>query len=158
MTGYSFLFRRQWSYLLFLAAVTIGVSCTKSGTHPSTAAITGFSFVDTINHPQITSQGFIIGNDITIFLPPGTNKTQLVAGFTLSDTTATVTVNNVAQHSGVSSNDFSQPVTYTVTARSGAAQSFTVGLVTDIGIIDNNVIGFMNKYSVPALSIAITQN
>jgi CubicO group peptidase (beta-lactamase class C family) len=113
---------------------------------------------DTLSKPHVISKGIIAGNQITIFLPPGTPSSNLVANFSLSDSTATVTVDGVTQHSGATANDFSKSVTYTVTAADGASQSYVVWLITDINIIDEAVAAFMTKYSVPALSIAITED
>jgi hypothetical protein len=61
---------------------------------------------------------------ITVTLPWGTDVTGLVADFTT--TGATVTANSAVQQSGVSDNDFTDPVVYTVTAEDGTSQDYTV--------------------------------
>src|SRR5690606_34183576 len=55
---------------------------------------------------------------IDIELEYGTDLTSLVAEFTLSDG-ATAKAGDVVQESGVTANDFTSPVTYTVTAEDG---------------------------------------
>lgn len=61
---------------------------------------------------------------ITVTLPWGTDLTGLVANFTT--TGQTVTSNAAVQQSGVSANDFTDPVVYTVTAEDGSSQDYTV--------------------------------
>jgi len=70
--------------------------------------------------------GIINDNNITLTVPYGTDVSNLVATFTTSEE-ATVTVGNVVQESGVTPNDFSQPVEYVVTAQDGVnKKNFTV--------------------------------
>ncbi len=81
--------------------------------------ITEFSLVN----PAITAT--IDQNTITATVPFGTDVTKLVANFTVSNL-ATVSVNGVAQISGQTSNDFSQALSYTVTAEDGSTQVYVV--------------------------------
>jgi hypothetical protein len=63
----------------------------------------------------------VIDNDnytIDVKVVYGTDLTDLVASFTLSDG-ASATVGGINQNSGVTSNDFTNPVTYRVTAQDG---------------------------------------
>lgn len=73
--------------------------------------------------PQV--EGTINGTDILMSVPVGTNVTALVAVFTVSDG-ASVTVGSVAQVSGTTANDFTNPVIYTVTANDGSTKTYTV--------------------------------
>ncbi|MBN2158219.1 MAG: SMP-30/gluconolactonase/LRE family protein [Spirochaetes bacterium] len=61
---------------------------------------------------------------ITVTLPWGTDVTGLVASF--STTGTSVTVDGDAQDSGVTANDFTDPVVYRVTAENGSTQDYTV--------------------------------
>jgi len=71
-----------------------------------------------------------VNHIIAIKVPVGTDLTNLVATFTLS-TGATVKVGASTQASGATPNDFTNPVTYTVTAEDGStAQDWTVKLAT----------------------------
>jgi D-alanyl-D-alanine carboxypeptidase len=143
---------------LFLFFITLIFSCTKSGSgNNSPATITGFSFQQSANAIPVSSNASITGNNIVIFLPPATNTNALVARYTLSDS-AIVRVNGNIQVNGVTPNDFSSPVTYTVSTAGGVLQSYTVTLITGITAIDQNVAAFMAQYNIPALSIAITLN
>jgi hypothetical protein len=69
---------------------------------------------------EISRPTVINNNDHTIEVEVvyGTDLTDLVATFTLSEG-ATVSVDGVSQTSGITSNDFTNPVTYTVTAQDG---------------------------------------
>jgi len=61
---------------------------------------------------------------ITVVLPSGTNVTALIATFTT--TGASIKVGGTAQVSGTTANDFTNPVTYTVTAADSTTAAYTV--------------------------------
>ncbi|MCK4344242.1 MAG: SBBP repeat-containing protein, partial [Bacteroidales bacterium] len=79
----------------------------------SFAEQTGAATIDDINHT------------VNIEVAYGTDVTTLTATFTIS-ALANITVNTTSQISGVTSNDFSSPVTYTVTAEDGTTQDWVV--------------------------------
>ena len=81
-------------------------------------AITAFSFAS----PAAT--GAISGTDISITVPVATDVTALVATFT--HTGASIDIGGVAQVSGVTANDFTSAVTYTVVATDATEQDYTV--------------------------------
>jgi D-alanyl-D-alanine carboxypeptidase len=148
----------SWRNGMFLSLLVFMVSCSKSSTpggRPS--AIISFSFDTTGNPIPVSSQASIQGSNIALFLPPGTNTNALIATFSIFGR-ATVTINGVAQLSGVTKNDFSSPVTYTVTPQGTAPQTFTVTVTTGIQAIDQNVAAFMSQYNIPGMAIAITLN
>ena len=68
------------------------------------------------------------GNAITVSLPVGTNASvlsSLVATFT-SSAKSTVKIGSTLQTSGQTSNNFTSPLTYTVTAEDGSTKDYTV--------------------------------
>ncbi len=83
-------------------------------------AITAFSFAG------LDSTGAIDESTktIAVSVPGGTDVTTLVATFTT--TGSSVRVGSVVQESGVTANDFSNPVIYTVKALNGSMASYTV--------------------------------
>ncbi len=85
--------------------------------------ITDFRF-NVINPAAI---GMINGDEITIELPNNINVANLVATFAHS-AKSNVSVGDTAQQNGVSINDFTSPVIYTVTAEDGSTKNFTVRL------------------------------
>lgn len=89
----------------------------------SAKEITDFRF----NLGETPNIGSIDGNEITIAIPPGTNAQNLIATFAAS-AKSRVLVNGVEQQSGVSRNDFTVPVPYTVVAEDGSQQVYTVRL------------------------------
>ncbi|MCC2624537.1 MAG: hypothetical protein K0R14_410 [Burkholderiales bacterium] len=103
----------------------------------SAKAITAFS----LNAPSSTTvtPGIITLLNISVKVPYGTDVTSLVATFTASG--ADVSINGVSQVSGVTPNDFTNPVTYTVRAADGSTQNYivTVLVATDSG---NDIIAF----------------
>ena len=88
---------------------------------PSPAkAITAFSFAS----PPATGVIDETLHTVALAVPYGTNVSALVATF--STTGASVTVGAVPQVSGLTPNDFTTPVTYTVTAADGTTQAYAV--------------------------------
>ena len=73
---------------------------------------------------------------IALTVPFGTTLTALVATFELS-TSATAEVGSTAQASGTTANDFTNPVTYTVTAEDGSTQDFIVTVTVALGPLDH---------------------
>jgi CubicO group peptidase (beta-lactamase class C family) len=120
--------------------------------------MTDFSFSKSNNSIPVDGVSVITGDSaIAIFLPPGTDRTALVAKFTVSDK-ATVTVKSTAQTSGTTPNNFTNAVVYEVKAEDGGKKDYTVVLTTDISSIDQVMTAYMGKYNVPSLSLAITRD
>lgn len=91
---------------------------------PSDAkAITAFALNGT--------SGTISGQDIAVTMPYGTDVTSLVATYTT--TGQSVKIGNVTQTSGITSNNFTNPVVYTVTAADGTTQEYTVTVTVATG-------------------------
>jgi hypothetical protein len=85
-------------------------------------AITAFSFEGLAPAaPGIIDE---VGHTISVTVPHGTDVGALAATFTT--TGASVHVGGVAQTSGTTANDFTSPVTYTVTAGNGSTQDYVV--------------------------------
>lgn len=124
--------------LLSTLMFTIIAGCGGGGSDPipipasSQKAITSFSLegVDgTINESAKT---------IAVSMPCGTDRTNLVATFTT--TGAGVKVGSTLQISGTSANDFTNPVTYTVTAADGTTQNYTVTITETLDVKDVSVV------------------
>ena len=75
--------------------------------------------------------GTFEGNDIYVEVPYGTNYNGLKATFRTSSKFAVVTVDGVEQVSGKTSNDFTNPVVYTVTAQTGDQTQYTAHVYTN---------------------------
>jgi peptidoglycan hydrolase-like protein with peptidoglycan-binding domain len=80
--------------------------------------INTFSFVS----PSVT--GSISGTDINLTVPYGTSVTSLVSNFTT--TGASISVGAINQINGVTSNNFTSPVTYTVNAEDSSTKNYIV--------------------------------
>lgn len=157
---------KMYMFSVIAAALLFSTSCSKSSgsvtnttTTPLSSAkdITAFSFLKTANTIPVDATAVISGTAISIFLPPGTDKTTLKPNFSTSDKSS-VSVNGAAQVSGTTKNNFSSPIVYDVKAEDGSKKSYTVTLITDIATIDQVVASFMSTYSVPGLSLAITKD
>lgn len=92
--------------------------------------ITGYSI------PSLNAVGIINGNAITVNVPHGTNVSNLVAVF--SKTGSSVAVGATNQVSGVTANNFTSPVVYTVTAANSSTQNYTV-TVKVAGVADKSI-------------------
>jgi len=68
---------------------------------------------------------------ITVTMPPMTDVTGLVADFTISGK-ATAKIQETIQLSGLTANDFSAPVVYTITAQDGTQSHYTVTVVVPL--------------------------
>ena len=99
------------------SSVTYTVTVTETLT-PKPRAITAFSLAGVVGTINET------GKKISVRMPSGTDVTALVATFTTA-AGATVTVGSTPQESGVTPNDFTKPVVYTVTA-AGSSTTYTV--------------------------------
>ncbi len=83
-------------------------------------------------NPSVTSD--IVGTNVSVVVPFGTNVSSLVAVFTISNK-ASVSVLNIDQESGVTVNNFSNTLTYIVTAEDETSIEYTVTLI----ISENNL-------------------
>lgn len=84
-------------------------------------------------------QGVITGTSVSLIIPYGVNRTALVAEFTTNSTD--VEANSLVQESGVTANDFTSPVEYTVTAENGDMKKYTV-TVTNAPATDKAITAF----------------
>lgn len=96
-------------------AVTVAVGSA------SAKAITAFSFA---GYPGAAGTINEAAKTIAVTVPSGTNLTALAATFTTTGTG--VKVGATAQTSGTTTNDFSAPVAYTVSAADGTSATYTV--------------------------------
>ncbi len=85
-------------------------------------AITSFSFVD----PPVNGLIDESRRAVSAVVPRGTDVSSLVAVF--ETTGASVAVDDTEQQSGVTINDFTEPVTYTVTAEDGSTATYLVSV------------------------------
>lgn len=99
--------------------------CLKAFTGSSNIAtgkeITAFSLPGQVGVSVINS----VDSTVSVAMPYGTDLTNLVPMFSLSDG-ATATVAGVSQVSGSTYNDFTSPLAYLVKAADGSTQSWTV--------------------------------
>ncbi len=85
--------------------------------------------------PAVTAT--INGTSITAVVPSTANLNTLIATFNLSYD-ASAKVSSVAQISGLSSNNFSSPVTYTISAQDGTTKNYTVTITKGVVGVSSN--------------------
>lgn len=103
----------------FTVAVTVAQNPAKD--------MTAFSFTTATNsqaHLPVDAVGTITGQQVAITVRKGTDLTVLAATFSI--TGASVSVGATPQTSGITQNDFTNPVTYTVKAADGTTKDYTV--------------------------------
>jgi hypothetical protein len=114
----------------------------------SAKAITAFSFIS----PAATGVIIESTKTISITVPSGTNVTALVATFTT--TGVSVKVGSTTQVSGSTPNNFTNPVSYTVTATDGSVVTYTVTVIaatTSALIIDHTSVAAFNRIPADAI-------
>ncbi len=106
--------------LIFLIILSLSLASCSSVPDllSSERAITAFTF------PTSTATTIDV-HIITVTVPFGTNVTNLIATFTAS-AGASVSVGSTVQQSGITTNDFTNPVVYRVTSAFGWIQDYTV--------------------------------
>jgi hypothetical protein len=101
-----------------------GNGMTRTYTVTATAAANSAKEITQFSLNGIVSDT-IIGNNINVTMPQGTDLSSLVASYTT--TGSHVRINGVTQDNGLISNDFSKgPVTYTVIAADGSVANYIV--------------------------------
>jgi len=112
----------------FVSPVAYIVTAADNSTVTYTVTVTvAQSSANTINAYSLAGVSGMINataKTIVVTMPSGTNVTTLIANFTT--TGAAVKVGSVTQKSGATSNNFTGPVTYTVTAANGSTSTYIV--------------------------------
>ena len=125
-----------WASGLILALTQCSVPDLSIPTEPvSPNSITSFGFSHTVqdnsnNGLELTIYGSITEKGIDITIPTTVELNGLVATFSTGQG-STVSVDGVTQVSGSTSNDFSNPVTYKVTAEDGSYKEYSVTVTPD---------------------------
>ena len=99
----------------------------------SDKALTELLFVGTSSTSTIDPEARIV----RVRVPEGTDLTSLVAGFTT--TGVSVTVDGREQQSGLTSNDFTRPVCYRLTAEDGTTADWSVRVVACFALVINEM-------------------
>lgn len=147
--------------ILIVSACGAGGGGGAAGTSPtvsSAKAITAFSFTHAANSTLPTNiAGTITGTAISVTLPYGVSRTSLVATF--STTGTSVRIGSTIQINGVTANNFTNPVTYTVTAVDGTTQNYTVTVTNASGsakdITAFSILGVSGTISDPTISLTL---
>ncbi len=122
-------------------ASTAAYTVTVAVSSVTAKAITGFSFA---GYPGVAGTIDEAAKTIAVTLPSGSDVTALAAKFTA--TGSSVTVGTVAQTSGTTTNNFTAPVAYTVTAADASTATYavtvTLGAASAKAITAYSIAGF----------------
>ena len=116
--------RKILSIILLGTLISLFAGCSGGGSDPVPApqstlkAITAFSLAGVVGTINETAKTIAVG------MPFGTDVTSMVATFTT--TGASVKVGSTIQISGTTAHNFTNPVTYTVTAADASTQNYTI--------------------------------
>ena len=118
--------RKSWFIFAVLSFLTFSLMLTGCGGEVgnSSGGNVLSSAKDITSFSILGVSGTISGTNIFVILPNGTSRTAMVATF--STTGTSVKAGNTIQTSGVTSNDFTNSVLYTVTAQDGSTKKYTV--------------------------------
>lgn len=152
---------KKFAYLL-LAAGFIFVGCSKDSTEPEELStdnsLKRFSFQATTNSALAGScTGYDGDGIIYVTVPEGVSLGNLVPTFTVHEK-AEVKIDGKVIESGVTSVDFSNTKTITVTSESGTTASYLVLVRNGLNKIDNKVYSFMIKHGIPGVSVAVSKD
>lgn len=138
---YPFCPARPLLILVLLSPIVLHLACNKTSDHTAnvffkgdSATFTAFWF-DPAKNPGVISDTIkLVINDTSIsgHTPSYDSLSSLVPSF--SGRFAAVSVNGVAQTSGVTRQDFTNPVTYRVTSENGLVTTYTVRLMNFTGL------------------------
>ncbi|SOC16591.1 cadherin domain-containing protein [Ureibacillus xyleni] len=96
----------------------------------------------TFSIPEELKPATIDNGTIVVFVAGSQNVTNLTPTFTVSDDVQSVKVGAMDQVSGTTANDFSNPVTYVVTAEDGTTKNWIVTVIqapSDLSLTNNTV-------------------
>lgn len=106
---------------LIIATIVLAISCELTGENG--VAIPG-NIITSFSIDSLGAGVEIDGNDINVAVPNGTTLTAVVVDFSI--TGISIHVGGVEQVSGVTINDFTNPITFTVTGSDGTTRDYTV--------------------------------
>ena len=112
----------------------------------STKELLNFSILKSDNQGKVANdvEASIQGSVITLPLDKYDDLKSLIAVFEYNG--KSITINGVEQESGVTSNDYSQPLVFTVEAEDGSKQQYTVEIaLKDTGVL--SAFRFLKKNS-----------
>ncbi|MDQ5920062.1 MAG: trimeric autotransporter adhesin [Pseudomonadota bacterium] len=128
------------------------------------------SFMTAITHYSLNNvPGIILGKSIIVNLPYKTDTANLIATF--ATTGVSVSVNGNTQISGVTANNFADPVLYTVSSNDGTTAIYTVRVIISplhsktvtayslngrVGVIEDNNIAIAMPYNVDLSALTAT--
>ena len=122
--------------MLFILTAFTGCDNSASAAKSTEKSITSFSFTQALNSNLSAAEvdGVIDESGKTISVQVNGNALpNLIATFSMS-AGAKVEVAGVPQESGVTSNNFSNPVTYTVTAEDGSTEAYVVSVTSTVAV------------------------
>lgn len=93
--------------------------------------LVSFSFSKDLNqdaHLKQSITAFVDANEIIVSIPEGVDKKHLIASFEFKG--EGIFVNSTEQHSGITPNDFTQPITYVIHAKDGSKKEYPVKVLT----------------------------
>lgn len=143
----------------FTKPVVFRVTAADGSTQNYTATVTvAQSSAKAILHYSIDgNDGIIIGNNILVEVPNGTNVNSLAATFIISG--QQLQVDGAKQASGITENNFTDPVTYTVVAADGTDEDYFVTVIetpnSEASIIAFSLNGYQGTIIGNTINVAV---
>ena len=133
-------------------------SCVLNGHDDSHDEPVVFSFSPTNNEIAKKSEAIITDDWIDVYIETGTDMHNLVADFNFTGY-PTVSVDGAAQETGITANDFSNPVTYKLESGTGEEKELIITVKPSDSLeLDAKIVSLMKTHHAPSFSLAIVRN
>ncbi len=96
------------------------------------------------------------GTSLKVFLPFGTDMTNLTISFEVSDN-ASLIIDGSTVASGSSNIDLTSDISAIVQAEDGTTQDYNIIAESDFEVFDSSMIELMQQYNAPSIQLAITK-
>ncbi|NER15872.1 serine hydrolase domain-containing protein [Spongiivirga citrea] len=116
-----------------------------------------FKFLKSANQIEVNSIGEIDNTGVLLFLPPGSDLTNLKPEFVISSK-AKATVNGQEIISGQSTVDFQNGALIKVTAEDGSDKIWDINIIMDFPALDAAIASLMTQYETPGFQLAILKD
>jgi len=155
---------KRYNLLLYIFGIILLSGCSSDNNDPNpddslSAAnqLISFDINSSLNSVSVNSRGTISGSNVTVFLPAGTERSDLIPEFTISDK-AKMIKDGQEVISGNTSLDFSDDITLDIEAEDNSPRQYTITLVTNLPNLDVDVSTLMSSYNIPGVQLAIVKD
>lgn len=147
---------RLFGFVFLGAGLIFSIGCSSGSSKSNSAVSTSSKTIATFGFSNPSATGIIdeSAKTVSVIVPYATDVTTLVAVFTT--TGAKTLVGTIEQTSGTTQNNFTSPVTYTVTAADGTTQDYAVTVTVSTSTAKEFAAFLLSGYAGTISSTVIT--